>query len=123
MAVEAAMNESSSRQPLWYWAIVAILVLGGAGAFWNPGQAYGTRPGFTPAEAQLSSGPSLDADFRVFREEVAQLTTEEQLKVWQSLSARTESVAEQTLYSFFALSEQDQLELLDRTIDRIEARR
>jgi hypothetical protein len=60
----------------------------------------------------------LTHDFRVFREEVAQLSREEQLEVWECLSQRTESIAEQTLYAFFALPEDERLEMLDRLIDR-----
>jgi hypothetical protein len=73
----------------------------------------------------LSSGPTMEElsdGFRLFREEVAQLTPEEQAEVWQSLTRRSESISEQTLYAFFALSPGEQQEMLDRAIDRIEQR-
>jgi hypothetical protein len=65
----------------------------------------------------------LAADFREFRAEVAQLTPDDQREVWDSLQQGTRSLAEQTLYTFFALPEDEQQAIIDRTIDRSEARR
>ncbi len=118
------MNQVS-HQPLWYWAATVLLVVAGVGALWSPGQGA-VRAIRMPPGLISSSGPSMEElthDFHVFRAEVAQLTPQEQDKVWQSLSERTQSQAEQTLYTFFALEAGPRLEVLDRAIDRIELRR
>lgn len=121
------MNEISRRQPYWYWGIVALLLFVGAGAL-SSGEKQPTailnRPELARRELdQEDTGGNLIRDFKRFRAEVSQLTVTEQRAVWQSLRRRSESVAEQTYYTFFAQPEGEQQELLDRAIDRIDQRR
>jgi hypothetical protein len=118
------MNEPAPRSA-WYWIAILLLFLAGAGALWSPGRAA-TRSVAIRSVHRPSTFPTLDElteEFHIFRQEVAQLTREEQLKVWQSLTERTESLSEQTFYAFFSLPESEQRELVDRTIDRMERRR
>jgi hypothetical protein len=116
------MNEQP-HQPLWYWGATLLLVVAGVASLWSPGQ--GAVRAIRMPPGLLGSGPTMEElsdGFRLFREEVAQLTSEEQAEVWQSLTRRSESISEQTLYAFFGLKPGEQQELLDRTIDRIEQR-
>lgn len=124
------MNEPASRQPFWYWGIVGLLLLAGAGALSTSADRSSMTSASSYEEARTApdgvwepSVEELAADFREFRQEVSQLTLPEQQEVWQSLGQRTESLAEQTLYTFFALPDERQQELLDRAIDRFEVRR
>src|SRR5262245_19811930 len=99
------MNESPSSPSLWYWLAVVLLILGGVGALWSPSGASAIRAvsaGTDSGSSRVPTADDLTRDFRQFRTEVAQLSSEEQAKVWQSLTVRTSSVSEQTLYTFFA---------------------
>src|SRR5690606_31010138 len=53
----------------------------------------------------------------------SQLSPEDQREVWRSLKEHSESLAEETMFDFFALPPEEQQGLIDRTIDRIEWRR
>jgi hypothetical protein len=121
------MNESNRCHGIWYWAATALLLVAGAGALTTSGRKpvaifYDTasRPDHNPTEPTVQE---LTDHFRQFRSEVGQLTPRQQDEVWQSLRDRTESLAERTLYTFFGLPSAQQQELLDRTVDRFEARR
>lgn len=120
------MKEAGSHQSPWYWGAVGLISVAGIGAFWQPADDRVTISKASRPVNDVSTEPSIQdrADqFRAFREEVAQLGPAEQAEVWQSMRERTESLAEQTLYEFFALDEGSQQSMLDRTIDRYEYRR
>ena len=83
------MQETASRPSVWYWIAVGLLLVVGAGALYSLDQSsanYSVRAR-RPARG-LDHEPTVEelaADFREFREEVAQLTPAEQQEVWQSL--------------------------------------
>src|SRR5687767_6025939 len=121
------MQETPSQPPKWYWIAVGGLLLVGAGALASVRKTpehYAVRaPRSLRDSDREPTVEELAADFRQFRAEVAQLTPDEQREVWDSLQQGTRSLSEQTLYTFFALPEDEQQAIIDRTIDRSDARR
>jgi hypothetical protein len=121
------MNNSAARQPFWYWGAIGLLMLVGAGAVatstGGPIAIHYNAVAASKGANHEASVEELAEEFHKFRQEVSQLTPQQQQEVWQNRRSRTESLAEQTLYTFFALPADKQQELIDRTIDRIEVRR
>lgn len=118
------MKKPACRQTLWYWAAVGLITLAGAAAFCRPADDQLAISKASPPVNDATDPTVQDRaeQFRAFREEVAQLEPAQQAEVWQSMRERTDSLAEQTLYEFFALDATPRLEVLDRTIDRIQFR-
>lgn len=121
------MNETTARLPYWYWGLVAMLVLIGAGVLASAkGRPVAILNEAVWAGQESDQGGRSDnpiSGFEQFLEEVSQLSPAEQRSVWQSLRQRSESLAEQTFYAYFSLPEVEQQELLDRVVDKIEERR
>ncbi len=120
------MRETAGRQPWWYWAVIGTLLLVGVGAWCSSSNGSNAAILASPRQHDDEGDPTVDelaAEFRQFREEVSQLEPLEQQEVWQGLHDRADSLAERTLFRFFSLALDQQEMLVDRTIDRVDARR